>query len=57
MDVGCGPGINTNYMKLSGFQIIDIDLSEGMIKLAQESFPSIEFVKEDMRYQQQILST
>ncbi len=50
LDIGCGPGINTNHMHSKGFHVIGIDLSEGMIKLAQESFPSIEFVKEDMRY-------
>jgi ubiquinone/menaquinone biosynthesis C-methylase UbiE len=48
-DLGCGPGHVTRYLGEAGLQVIGIDISPGMIALAAERTPSIEFRVGDMR--------
>lgn len=38
LDVGCGPGHDTNYLTRMGFDCLGIDLSEKMIELARQNF-------------------
>jgi SAM-dependent methyltransferase len=48
LDLGCGHGINANYMQSKGFQVFGIDLSKKMIANAQKAYPHIEFQIGDM---------
>ena len=38
LDVGCGPGHDTNYLRGKGIDCTGIDLSEEMIKIAKKNF-------------------
>jgi ubiquinone/menaquinone biosynthesis C-methylase UbiE len=49
LDVGCGHGINSNYMRSKGFKVTGIDLSDEMIRLARARYLGIEFDVADMR--------
>jgi len=49
LDIGCGPGNFTKYIKGKGFDIKGVDLSKEMIKIAQKKVPGIEFQLMDMR--------
>jgi ubiquinone/menaquinone biosynthesis C-methylase UbiE len=49
LDVGCGVGKDTNYIHSKGFDVIGIDLSEGMIEIAKNNFPNIDFRIMDLR--------
>jgi len=49
LDVGCGIGVDTNYIQSNGFKVIGVDLSKNMLKLAKRKFPEIDFRIEDMR--------
>lgn len=43
LDVGCGGGYKTEYMKEKGFNVEGIDFSEGMIEDAKQKFPDVNF--------------
>ena len=47
-DVACGSGRHSNLLKEKGYAVVGIDLNEGMLKLARESFPDITFLKQNM---------
>ena len=49
LDAGCGVGIDANYMKSRGFEVVGIDLSEEMLKLAKQKFPQMDFRLMDIR--------
>lgn len=49
LDLGCGFGLDLGGFLERGFEIIGIDISEGMLALAQQRFPKIELHKMDMR--------
>lgn len=49
LDVGCGVGVDSDYMGSKGFRVIGIDLSKEMLKLAKQNFPKIEFKHGDIR--------
>lgn len=49
LDVGCGCGIDANYLTSKGFQVTGVDLSKGMLKLAKQKFPHIHFKHKDIR--------
>jgi ubiquinone/menaquinone biosynthesis C-methylase UbiE len=42
-DVGCGPGHITAHLHELGLRPVGIDLSPGMIALARERFPDVDF--------------
>jgi ubiquinone/menaquinone biosynthesis C-methylase UbiE len=48
LDVGCGVGNLTKYIKDKGFEVLGIDLSNNMLKIAKERFPDVEFKLMDM---------
>lgn len=43
LDMGCGTGLYTKIIKKKGAKVKGIDLSEGMIKIAREEVPGVEF--------------
>jgi ubiquinone/menaquinone biosynthesis C-methylase UbiE len=43
LDIGCGPGVFTERYAQAGADIIGIDFSEQMIRIAKDQFPKIEF--------------
>jgi SAM-dependent methyltransferase len=43
LDLGCGGGYKTKYIKDKGFTVEGIDFSESMIKIAKEKFLDINF--------------
>ncbi len=51
LDIACGPGNIARYLveKNRNFDILGIDLSEAMIKLAQANVPSADFIVQDIR--------
>lgn len=49
LDIGCGPGGLTNYMSERGFNVMGIDLSDEMLKIAKAKYKNITFKKMDMR--------
>lgn len=49
LDVGCGPGKDSNYITSKGFDVVGIDLSEKMIGIAKKEFPGTDFRVMDMR--------
>lgn len=49
LDVGCGPGHITQYLKMAGCEsIIGLDLSPGMIETAVSIYPDLSFQVGDM---------
>jgi SAM-dependent methyltransferase len=49
IDIGCGTGAVTKYIYSKGIEVIGMDLSEEMIKIAKANHPQIEFKVEDIR--------
>jgi ubiquinone/menaquinone biosynthesis C-methylase UbiE len=49
LDVGCGPGTDSIYLKRKGLNVEGIDLSRKMVKIARQRFSSIKFKVMDMR--------
>ena len=47
-DLGCGPGHVARYLHEQGVQVVGIDLSEAMVKLAQRLNPGINFQQGNM---------
>lgn len=48
LDVGSGSGRDVFVMSTAGIDATGLDLSEGMIKFAQEKYPELKFVHGDM---------
>ena len=49
LDVGCGVGVDSGFVKSQGFEIIGLDLSKEMLNLARQKFPLIDFREQDIR--------
>jgi ubiquinone/menaquinone biosynthesis C-methylase UbiE len=45
LDAGCGPGRESMIFHQKGAKVTGVDLSEGLLKVAREKNPEIEFVK------------
>ena len=43
IEVGCGPGEISNYLKMKGIDIIGLDISDKMIEIAKQLNPFIDF--------------
>ena len=48
-DFGCGTGTHLKLLKEAGFNVVGVDISPEMIKLARKKNPSIKIEKGDMR--------
>ena len=49
LDVGCGAGIPVaKFLAEAGFEVVGIDFSEKMLKLARKNVPKATFVRRDM---------
>ncbi len=48
LDLGCGVGQDAEYFSMKGRQVVGVDYSEEMLKLARNS-SNIEFILQDMR--------
>jgi len=49
LDVGCGAGIPVaKFLVESGFEVVGIDFSEKMLRLARENMPQTTFIRKDM---------
>ena len=49
LDIGCGPGRDANYFSEKGFDVVGIDLSSELLRIAKENCPKAEFYLKDMR--------
>lgn len=43
IEVGCGPGEISNYLRMKGLEIIGLDISDKMIEIAKQLNPFIDF--------------
>ena len=50
LDVGCGPGHHALYLSKKNHNVIGIDLSEEMLKIATEKVDSVKFVNMDIQH-------
>lgn len=48
LDVGCGMGHYSKYVSDKGVKVTGVDFSEGMLKIAKEKYPEIEFINADI---------
>src|SRR5579872_6566727 len=49
LDIGCGSGRITKFLTDHDLNVVGIDISRNMLKLAEERTPEAEFLKQDMR--------
>ena len=49
LDIACGTGKITGILLKQGFEVIGIDRSKEMLKIARKNFPKAKFVKANMR--------
>ena len=48
LDVGCGTGRDCKYIEQKGYDVIGIDISKEMLKIAKEKYPKGKFAIMDM---------
>jgi len=48
LDLGCGMGHYSNYMYNKGFNVVGVDISENMIKIAKRNNSNIDFIVSDI---------
>lgn len=48
LDLGCGMGHYSKYMKSKGFELVGIDFSKEMLKFAKDNEPNIKFIESDI---------
>jgi ubiquinone/menaquinone biosynthesis C-methylase UbiE len=49
LDIGCGAGNDSNFIKSKKFTVMGIDTSKEMLRIARNNYPEIKFSLEDMR--------
>jgi trans-aconitate methyltransferase len=49
LDLGCGPGQVAAYLAAQGVPVVGVDLSPGMVAMAQQRHPHLDFQVGDMR--------
>ncbi len=48
LDLGCGPGRDAKYFSQKGYQVLGIDFSSKMLKIARKVAPKAKFLKQDI---------
>ncbi len=48
LDVGCGAGRDVGPLGRKGLDVVGLDLSEGLLKVAKREFPDIDFIEGTM---------
>jgi ubiquinone/menaquinone biosynthesis C-methylase UbiE len=49
LDVGCGAGVPVaKFLVDSGFEVVGVDFSENMLRLARKNMPQTTFIRKDM---------
>lgn len=48
LDVGCGPGRDVKLLTQQGLNVTGLDLSSGLLEVARNKFPDLQFVEGDM---------
>ncbi|MEF8873770.1 MAG: class I SAM-dependent methyltransferase [Candidatus Thermoplasmatota archaeon] len=49
IDLGCGDGRDTDYLRKKNLDVVGIDFSKKMISLAREKYPKSTFIHSDIR--------
>lgn len=49
LDVGCGVGVDSDYMQAKGFKVVGVDISEKMLEIARSNNSNVDFRLEDVR--------
>jgi ubiquinone/menaquinone biosynthesis C-methylase UbiE len=49
LDAGCGSGRDANILSEQGLRVVGFDLSVGLLKVAKQKYPDIDFVEGDLR--------
>ena len=49
-DLGCGSGVFSNLLRRRGVDVIGVDLSPRLIRIARETYPEIEFREGDLEH-------
>jgi ubiquinone/menaquinone biosynthesis C-methylase UbiE len=47
LDVACAAGRDSNYLDSKGYKVTGVDISGGLINIAQQKYPKIKFLKAD----------
>ncbi len=49
LEVGCGTGNLTRELVKLGYEVVGVDVSEGMLEVARKKVPGVRFVRADVR--------
>jgi len=49
-DLGCGSGVFTNLLQRRGFDVVGLDLSPKLIRIARQTYPDVEFREGDIEH-------
>ncbi len=50
LDLGCGPGQDTRYLRRQGFHVYGVDLTWSFLRVAKRCAPRLSLIQADMRY-------
>jgi ubiquinone/menaquinone biosynthesis C-methylase UbiE len=50
LDAGCAAGRDTKLIAEAGFLVAGVDLSEGLLKIARKTFPTLKFIQADIAH-------
>ncbi|HWZ65912.1 MAG TPA: class I SAM-dependent methyltransferase [Patescibacteria group bacterium] len=48
LDAGCGPGRDAHILAGQGLKVTGLDLSAGLLKVAKQKYPDIDFIEGDL---------
>lgn len=48
LDVGCGAGQITNYLTQKGFNVVGLDFSQKILRIAKQNYPNCKFIQTDI---------
>jgi len=50
LDLGCGSGRDSAIFSQMGFQVVGVDLSIELLRIAKSTAPNVHFIKKDIRF-------